>query len=238
MLVPEVEAVEIENKILNQYPNGWTCMRDVEDFRGDLYKFYYGEEDLDDIEDLVEKKNEFEEALELRRKQGEQIDANIHPTIKTLCERTERHLSTSDMHQDRLVSILALCTHGLRDREYYEKIKDCFHNACLALSSFRDDVVAKYKPPTMSQEEFVGKALWSVQADAIRKLQAAPSVDIRHIDQAYVSNDFSFVAIMLCLDILTIPEHNDFVKSIIIPVLAGYSETNFSFESIIRKYRG
>jgi len=206
------------NWILDQYPKGWTCLRDVENFNGDMCKYYYGEDGIDEF--LPEE--EYKKAVTEKERQGRQVDAGIKPIINTLYERTLSHLPKADT-QDLILSILAFGAHDLTDCSFYEgNIKDCFHEAAASLATLRDAFIAKHKPATMETDEFIGKSLWSVQAECIRRLQSAPSVDIKNIGQVYVSNDFSLAAIELCLSTLR-SKYNAFVESDIVPVLKGYS---------------
>lgn len=206
-----------QNWLLNQYPHGWTSMRDVEHFREDMERLYFGYQGY--LGELDEE--EYEKAIEENIEHAkEMINIGVKPTIDILYERTMSHFPKAG-NKDLILSILAFNTHLLSGRSYEKCMDDCFHEAASLLSALRDAFVLKHKPETMGADEFIGKSLWNTQAESIRGLMAAPSVDIRDIEKVYVSNNYSRVAIALCLNILR-PKYQDFIDATIAPLLRQY----------------
>jgi hypothetical protein len=228
MVMVEMGRAVEQNLLLERYPQGWTSMRDVENFQNDMYDFYFGEGyDLEELEDEEEK---YEQAVKKKIEQAKEIDAGIKPTIDVLHKRTMTRLPETE-NENLILSVLAFNAHQFTkccweygiDME--KSFDDCFHEAASVFSVLRDAFVAKHKPETMEADEFIGKSLWNVQAKEIEILISTPSVDIRNLKDAYHSDNYWGMSIELCLNILR-PKYQSYVDANVVPLLKAHANVS------------
>jgi hypothetical protein len=176
LIVSGAGPAKSRSEILEQYPNGWANVEDVECFGSDLdLSFTVGPEDEDPA-----------------------VDPNREQIIDIVFQRTKARLETKNINL--LLSCLYLGSIAHSGDFFPESnwISDKFK---VLLNDFLKDYAG-----AGNSNEFIGKSIWQIQCEAIRKSK----------EEGRQGANFSLLLLEKCFFLL-LPKHKDFIRNVVVP---------------------